>query len=92
MLCDGELLNAAEASAVGLIDEAVSPERLRKEAVKRALAISENRHAMLSMKRHLRAEVAAEIRADDAESIPEFVDIWHSHQTQKQVAQIEIRS
>ena len=92
ILHGGKLYSAEEALALGLVDAVVSEDHLLDAA--RDLA---RRHgaqapaAFRSMKELLRRPVIEDIRAREPQSIRDFVDIWYSEPTWKQLQKIEIR-
>jgi enoyl-CoA hydratase/carnithine racemase len=92
ILYGGKLYTAEEAQALGLVDAVVSEDGLLEAA--RDLA---RRHAardpaaFRSMKGLLRRPVIEDMSARGPQSIREFVDLWYSEPTWKQLQQIEIR-
>jgi len=92
ILYGGKLYSAEEAQALGLVDSVVSEDRLLEAA--RDLARRYAAHdpaAFRSIKELLRRPVIEDMRAREPQSIREFVDIWYSERTWKQLQQIEIR-
>src|SRR5215469_1634269 len=93
ILYDGTMYSAEAASALGLIDQASPSEKLLEDAreVARHLA-AKDVAAFRSMKALLRAPVAADMVKQEAASIHEFVDIWYSENTWRNLHAITIRS
>jgi enoyl-CoA hydratase/carnithine racemase len=91
MLFGGGLYSAEEAMGLGLVDSVVSDAELADAA--RALA---RRHAtrdpaaFRSIKRLLRQPVVDAMLAREATSVVEFVDIWYSERTWKNLQEIKI--
>lgn len=82
----GAMYPAEEALQIGLIHEVVSEAELeaRADAVARMYA-AKDAAAFASIKRLLRKPVADEIRKREKESLHEFVDIWYSDATWRQL-------
>jgi enoyl-CoA hydratase/carnithine racemase len=88
----GALHEARAAAQLGLVDEVVAGDRLVDEARSRALALSHGHlEAFRSIKSLLRDRVIAAMRATESASIDEFVAIWYSEATRKQLQRIQIR-
>jgi 3,2-trans-enoyl-CoA isomerase len=93
ILLGGVMYRAEEALQLGLVDEAVLPERVLEVAEQQALELAAGDPAAFrSIKRLLRGPVAAEMRRLEEASIAEFIEIWLSPSTQAQLAKITIRS
>jgi enoyl-CoA hydratase/carnithine racemase len=93
VLYDGAMYSAMEASHLGMIDQVSSTEKLVGDAqeVARRLA-SKDASAFRSMKGLLRAPVADEMAKKEEQSVKEFVDIWYSENTWRNLQAIRIRS
>jgi enoyl-CoA hydratase/carnithine racemase len=93
VLGSGAMYSAGEAHELGLVDRVSTEETLKEEAeeVARDLA-NKDVAAFRSIKALLRQPVADEMVKREAASIREFVDIWYSEQTRKQLEQIKIRA
>jgi enoyl-CoA hydratase/carnithine racemase len=88
----GTLYDARAALELGLVDELVPSERLLGEARSRARALSHGHPvAFGSIKRLLRNRVIETMRATEPASIDEFVRIWYSEPTRKELQRIQIR-
>jgi len=89
----GAMYTPEEALELGLIDRIVSSDELETEA--RAIAkeyASKNGAAFKSIKRLLRKTLADNFTRREKDSILEFVDIWYSETTWKQLQDKTIRS
>ncbi|MBN2254355.1 MAG: enoyl-CoA hydratase/isomerase family protein [Deltaproteobacteria bacterium] len=83
-VCTGEMYGADEALRMGLIDQIVSPEELYAEANKVARYYSgKDGAAFRSIKYLVRKSLADDFMGKERESISEFVDIWYSENTWK---------
>jgi Delta3-Delta2-enoyl-CoA isomerase len=93
VLYDGTMYSAEEASNLGMIDQVSSDEKLAGDAqeVARRLA-ARDAAAFRSMKGLLRAPVADEIARREEQSVEEFVDIWYSENTRRNLRAIKIHS
>lgn len=92
-VCSGAMYSPEEALELGLIDRIVSPDELETEA--RATAkeyASKDGAAFKSIKRLLRKTLADDFARREKDSILEFVDIWYSENTWKQLQDKTIRS
>ncbi len=91
ILYSGAMYTAEEAIQLGLIDQVTSPENLMDEArkVARDLAAKE-KLAFRAIKGILRKPVAEEMVKREKDSIREFVDIWYSEETWKNLEEIKI--
>jgi enoyl-CoA hydratase/carnithine racemase len=88
----GTLFDVRAAAEIGLINDVVPGERLLDEARSRALALSHGHPAAFrSIKFLLRDRVVETMRATEAASIDEFVKIWYSEPTRKELQRIQIR-
>jgi enoyl-CoA hydratase/carnithine racemase len=88
----GALYDVRAAAAVGLIDEVMPAEQLVGEARSRALALAQGHPAAFrSIKSLLRGRVLATMRATESASIDEFVEIWYSESTRRELQKIQIR-
>jgi Delta3-Delta2-enoyl-CoA isomerase len=88
----GTLYDVRAAIEVGLIDEVVPAEQLVDEARSRARALGHGHPAAFrSIKSLLRDRVLATMRATESASIDEFVEIWYSEATRKELQKIQIR-
>jgi len=86
------LFDVAAAAKLGLIDDVVAAEQLLGEARSRAAALSHGHLAAFrSIKALLRGRVIETMRAAEAASIDEFVEIWYSAPTREQLRRIQIR-
>ena len=93
VLYKGKMYSAEEAASIGLVDEVSSAENLLSDARRAATRIaSENAAAFGSIKSLLRAPVAAEMTANERRSIEEFVSLWYSDATWKNLQQIKIHA
>ena len=93
VLYDGAMYSALEASHLGMVDQVSSTEKLVGDAqeVARRLA-SKDAGALRSMKVLLRTPVADEMAKKEEQSVKEFVDIWYSENTWRNLQTIRIRS
>jgi enoyl-CoA hydratase/carnithine racemase len=92
ILCTGSMYSADEALGLGLIDKKTSEESLLEEAKRIAYELAQkDERPFGSIKRLLRKPIAEEMARREADSIKEFVDIWYSEETWKQVQEVKIR-
>jgi enoyl-CoA hydratase len=93
ILCSGTMYSAEEAGRLGLIDQISSEEDLTIKATEMArdFAAKDN-VAFGSIKALLRKPVAERMIAAEKDSITEFVDIWYSERTRKNLDEIKIHS
>lgn len=92
ILGTGRMYRADEAVSLGLVDRAVPLDRLEQEAAEEARLLGGQDHAAWrSVKLLVRGPVAARFRDREAESIREFVELWYSPSTRRQLKRIEIR-
>ncbi len=93
ILYSGAMYSAEDARELGLVDRISTDESLRAEAKKTAQDFAKkDRAAFRSIKALLRQPVADEMVKRERGSIQEFVDIWYSEETRKNLEQIEIRA
>lgn len=93
ILCSGSMYSAEEAQQLGLIDQTSSDEDLTNRARAVAHDFAQKAGAAFgSIKRLLRKPVAEEMIKREKDSIGEFVDIWYSEETWKNLEQIKIHS
>lgn len=93
ILFSGGMYNAKEAYELGLIDRVAEPNDLMQ--MSKALAqeyIDTDLVAFASIKKWLKGPVAERMQQKEAESIKEFVDIWYSERTWKNLHSILIHS
>ncbi len=93
VLYSGAMFSAEDAKQLGLIDQITSQDKLMEQAqdVAEDFARKDNA-AFRSMKRLLRKPVADEILQREKTSIREFVDIWYSEKTWKNLQEIKIHA
>ncbi len=91
VLYDGAMYSAQTASHLGLIDQVSADEKLVGDAreVARRLAAKD---AAACIKGLLRAPVADEMAGKEEQSVREFVDIWYSENTWRNLQAIKIHS
>jgi Delta3-Delta2-enoyl-CoA isomerase len=91
VLYDGTMYSAQAASRLGMIDQVSSDEKLVGDAraVARRLA-AKDPAAFRSVKDLLRAPVVDEIASKEEQSVREFVDIWYSEDTWRNLQAITI--
>lgn len=88
----GALFDVHAAAGIGLIDDVVPVEQLLDQARSRASTLGHGHAAAFrSIKSLLRHRVIATMRATEAASIDEFVQIWYSESTRKELQRIQIR-
>jgi 3,2-trans-enoyl-CoA isomerase len=88
----GALFDVRAAAELGLVDEVVPADRLVSEARARAQAMSHGHLvAFGSIKSLLRNHVLEVMLAAESASIDEFVKIWYSEPTRKELQRIQIR-
>jgi 3,2-trans-enoyl-CoA isomerase len=93
VLYSGALYSAEEAIHLGLIDQISSSENLMDDARKAAQDfIAKEISAFRAIKGLLRKPVAEEMVKREKDSIREFVDIWYSEETWKNLEKIKIHS
>ena len=88
----GALYGADQAVALGLVDAAVAGAGLLDEARKRVAELgAKSQAAFASIKRLLRRPIVDEIGRTEAASLAEFVEIWYSDETRRELQKIKIR-
>ncbi len=93
ILCSGAMYSAEEAIRLGLIDRISSQEDLMDDAGKAARDLAgKDEAAFKSLKGLLRKPVAEEMVKREKDSIREFVDIWYSEKTRRNLEEIKIHS
>jgi enoyl-CoA hydratase/carnithine racemase len=93
ILYSGKMHAAEEAQTLGLVDRVTSEEDLAAEAFQVAQELAGKHGAAFgSIKNLLRKPVAEEIMKSEEDSIQEFVDIWYSESTWKNLQEIKIGS
>lgn len=93
VLLTGNMFDAEEARELGLVDQVCTEESLMTEAMKSAREYAARDAAAFgSMKRLLRRPVVEDMVKREEDSISEFIDIWYSEETQKQLKEIKIHS
>ena len=92
VLFSGAMFDGDGALALGLVDRVVPAADLLPVALEEARAMaSGDRLAFADMKRLLRGPIAEEMRSREGDSIREFVRIWYSETTRRQLKDVEIR-
>jgi len=93
ILYSGALYSAEEAFGMGLVQELAEEANIMNAAMKAANGLSSKpAAAYASIKSLLRKPFADEMRAGEAASIREFVDIWYSDETRAMVKNIQIHA
>ena len=93
MLYSGAMYSAEQAQELGLVDLCCSPEELPGVALSVAQEFGrKDSEAFKSIKILLRGPIAEEIRKREKQSIREFMDIWYSEGTWKNLEEIKIHS
>ncbi len=93
ILFSGVMYSAEEASQLGLVDQISPQEDLAEDAVKVAKDFAgKNTRTFKSIKGLLRRRVVEEMVKKEKDSILEFVDIWYSKETWKNLQEIKIHS
>lgn len=89
----GTLYTAEQALALGLVDAMVPGPSLLDEARRRLHELTaKSPTAFRSIKRLLRQPILEEMERREAASIQEFVEIWYSAETRRQLEKIKIHS
>jgi Delta3-Delta2-enoyl-CoA isomerase len=92
ILCSGSMYSADEALALGLIDKKTSEQDLMEKSINVAHDLSrKDPQAYYSIKKLLRKPIVENMKLRELDSIKEFVDIWYSESTWKQVQEVKIR-
>jgi len=92
ILYTGAMYLPEEALRLGLVDEVCSGEELSGKAMAAARELGgKSQPSFRSMKRLLRGPVAEGMRRLDGASVAEFVDIWYSDATWRNLHEIRIR-
>jgi enoyl-CoA hydratase len=92
ILFTGAMFLPEEALLLGLVDEVCPVEELMGKAVAAARELGgKSPAAFRSVKRLLRGPVAEEMRRREGASIVEFIDIWYSEETWRNLREIRIR-
>lgn len=90
MLFSGKMYSAAEALQIGLIDEVTSVEQLKNESEMTARKYADkDLRAFAGIKGLLRKPVVEQFAGRESDSIREFVEIWYSESTWKNLEQIK---
>lgn len=90
---NGAMYTAEEAQGMGLVDQVSSEQKLMENARGAASRFAEKDGAAFrSIKRLLRNTAAEEMTACEESSIRQFVDIWYSESTWKNLQAIKIHS
>jgi 3,2-trans-enoyl-CoA isomerase len=93
VLYSGAMFSAEEAKRLALIDKIISQDELMEKTQDVAEDFArKDSAAFRSMKQLLRKPVADEIAQREKASIREFVDIWYSEKTWKNLQEIKIHS
>ena len=92
ILYTGAMYLPEDALRLGLVDEVCLAEELLGKAMAAARELGgKSQPAFQSMKRLLRGPVAEEMRRHESASIVEFINIWYSEATWRNVQEIRIR-
>lgn len=92
ILLGGEMYLPEEAFRLGLVDRTCPLDELQDAARGEAAGMAgRDAAAFTSIKKLIRAPVAARMQAAEADSIREFADIWYSEPMRKRLKKIEIR-
>jgi Delta3-Delta2-enoyl-CoA isomerase len=93
VLYDGAMYSAQAASQLGMIDQVSSDEKLAGDARGVAMRLAaKDAAAFRGMKHLLRAPVAEEMTKNEHQSVREFVEIWYSQSTWRNLQGIKIHS
>lgn len=91
VLYSGTMYSAEEAMSLGLVQEVFAEDNLLDQARRIALDLSlKHSPAFASIKSLLRKPIAEDMMLREGPSIREFVDIWYSEQTWKNLQDIKI--
>jgi len=92
LLYSGKMNTAEEALALGLVDEIRPAEEVLEAATNFASGLSSlNADAFRSVKKLLRKTAYERMQAEEGRAVSEFVDIWYSQETRRNLKKIEIR-
>ena len=92
VLLGASMYSAEQAKSMGLVDEVATEAELMKAATARAQEyLGKYPPAFASIKGHLRKSVVAEMIQVETKSIEDFIEIWYSENTQKNIREIKIR-
>lgn len=92
LLYSGRMCPAEDALALGLVDEAPSPEEFEAALTSAANALANvPGEAFRITKTLLRKDALDRIDRDEEYSISDFVDVWYSQETREKLAKVEIR-
>lgn len=93
ILLSGDMFSAEDALNIGLIHEVAREDSLREDAMAMARKFATtDPQAFRSIKMLLRRPIAELMVQREAASIEEFVDIWYSETTRKQIERIKIHT
>lgn len=93
ILLSGDMFSAEDALNIGLIHEVAREDSLREDATAMARKFAAtDPQAFRSIKMLLRRPIAELMVQREAASIEEFVDIWYSETTRKQIERIKIHA
>jgi Delta3-Delta2-enoyl-CoA isomerase len=93
VLYDGTMHSAEAAAQIGLVDQVSSDEKLLEDARHQAYRLAgKDADAFRSIKGLLREPVAEEMARNETQSVRQFVDIWYSQNTWKNLQSIRIHS
>jgi Delta3-Delta2-enoyl-CoA isomerase len=91
ILYSGKMYSAEDAARLGLVDKVATEEDLASEALRVAQDLGgKDAAAFRSVKSLLRAPVAEEMTKREEASLSEFIDIWYSESTWKNLQEIKI--
>ena len=92
VLYSGAMYEAEEAKRIGLIDSVVEEATLMEESFQAATTLAEKHPAAFrSIKRLLREPIVEGFKSTELASIKEFVQIWYSEATWKNLLKVQIR-
>lgn len=93
IIYSGKMHSAKEALELGLVDKIVSEDEFEEAVNEFAHEFTgKDTDAFSSIKRMLKQETLYRVEKYEKSTISEFVDIWYSKSTRKQLAKIEIRN
>ncbi len=91
ILYSGAMYSDEEARDLGLLDDVVADSELIERATRIALDLAQKSgQAFARVKSLLRNPTAADMQRKEEESIKEFVEIWYSESTRKNLDNIKI--